>query len=368
MRHDRGRIVEENHYYAYGLRIDALSSKAFNGPANNYLYQGDFAELDEDLGWTDYLLRSYDAQIGRWLQNDPYDEFNSGYLSMGGDPSSFIDSDGGCVYCETVDRAMTLKEVVVTLKVVKNSSYFSKAVEFSAGFFEGIAAGASTTYNFIAVDAWKSETWINTGYLVGGLAISSNSVGGPSNGRALMSMIDSRLGTRLGDTYDATAQSFNDFVDNIPNMSARDFGKMAGQGTFAALTTKGLTATTNTIATLSKTARIAKVAKKAGSPIAGEAAKTGTTVLGHYPQYVKVAETIGARTFQIPTKIWNKMTPAQQWGANQKFLDRMILRGDNIRLATPLNQVKPGSFYQKELNYLFDKGYKVSSDGLWLVK
>jgi hypothetical protein len=98
------------------------------------------------------------------------------------------------------------------------------------------------------------------------------------------------------------------------------------------------------------------------------AAKTGTTVLGHYPQYVKVAETIGARTFQIPTKIWNKMTPAQQWGANQKFLDRMILRGDNIRLATPLNQVKPGSFYQKELNYLFDKGYKVSSDGLWLVK
>jgi len=45
-----------------------------------------------------------------------------------------------------------------------------------------------------------------------------------------------------------------------------------------------------------------------------------------------------------------------------------ILRGDNIRLATPLNQVKPGSFFQKELNYLFDKGYKVSSDGHWLTK
>lgn len=105
-----------------------------------------------------------------------------------------------------------------------------------------------------------------------------------------------------------------------------------------------------------------------GAGVEAVAAKTGITVLGHYPQYVKVAETIGARTFQIPTKIWNKMTPAQQWEANQKFLDRMILRGDNIRLATPLNQVKPGSFYQKELNYLFDKGYKVSSDGLWLVK
>jgi hypothetical protein len=62
------------------------------------------------------------------------------------------------------------------------------------------------------------------------------------------------------------------------------------------------------------------------------------------------------------------MSPVEQWAANQKFLDRMILRGDNIRLATKLNKVKPGSFFQKELNYLFDKGYKLSSDGLSLVK
>ncbi len=102
--------------------------------------------------------------------------------------------------------------------------------------------------------------------------------------------------------------------------------------------------------------------------VGGNAAKTGTTVLGHYPEYVKPAESIGARRFQIPTSVWNKMSAAEQWTANTKFLDRMILRGDKIRLATPLNQVKPGSFSQKELNYLFDKGYKVSSDGLWLTK
>lgn len=90
--------------------------------------------------------------------------------------------------------------------------------------------------------------------------------------------------------------------------------------------------------------------------------------MGHYPAYTKLAGELGAKRLNIPTNVWNKMTSAQQWGVNLKFLDRMILRGDNIRLATPLNQVKPGSFYQKELNYLFDKGYKVSSDGLWLVK
>jgi hypothetical protein len=98
------------------------------------------------------------------------------------------------------------------------------------------------------------------------------------------------------------------------------------------------------------------------------AAKGGTTVLGHYPAYTKLATELGARRFQIPTNVWNKMSAAEQWTANTKFLDRMILRGDNIRLATPLNQVKPGSFYQQELNFLFGKGYNVSSDGLWLVK
>jgi hypothetical protein len=87
-----------------------------------------------------------------------------------------------------------------------------------------------------------------------------------------------------------------------------------------------------------------------------------------YPEYTQLAEKIGGNTFQIPTNIWNKMTSAEQWAANQKFLDRMILRGDKIRLATPLNQVKPGSFFEKELNYLFSKGYQASSDGLWLIK
>jgi hypothetical protein len=81
------------------------------------------------------------------------------------------------------------------------------------------------------------------------------------------------------------------------------------------------------------------------------AVKGGTTVLGHYPAYTKLATELGARRFQIPTSVWNKMSAAEQWTANTKFLDRMILRGDNIRLATPLNQVKPGSFFQKELNY-----------------
>jgi len=60
-----------------------------------------------------------------------------------------------------------------------------------------------------------------------------------------------------------------------------------------------------------------------------QAAKTEATVLGHYPAYTEMAEQLGARRFNVPTEFWNKMTPAEQWTANQKFLDRMISRGDD---------------------------------------
>ena len=41
------------------------------------------------------MLRSYDAQIGRFLQHDPYDQFASGYVGMGNDPGNMVDPTGG---------------------------------------------------------------------------------------------------------------------------------------------------------------------------------------------------------------------------------------------------------------------------------
>jgi tetratricopeptide (TPR) repeat protein len=64
----------------------------------------------------------------------------------------------------------------------------------------------------------------------------------------------------------------------------------------------------------------------------------GQIVLGHYPEYVQVGGNLNARIFDIPTPIYNKMSEAERWAANQKFLDRAISRGDEIILATPLNK------------------------------
>ncbi len=95
--HTRGRLVEENAYYPYGLKIAAISSKAFDAPKNPYLYQGDYAEFDEESGYNEFDLRDYDAQIGRFVQADPYDQFASPYIGMANDPINNIDEDGGFV-------------------------------------------------------------------------------------------------------------------------------------------------------------------------------------------------------------------------------------------------------------------------------
>jgi hypothetical protein len=97
------------------------------------------------------------------------------------------------------------------------------------------------------------------------------------------------------------------------------------------------------------------------SPLKGEA------VLGHYPEYIHVSDKIGGKRFNIPVSAWEKMTVAERWAANVKFLDRCIARGDSFVLATPIKNAIPGSYYQKELNYLFQKGYRLSDDARYLL-
>jgi RHS repeat-associated protein len=96
--HERGAILEENHYYPQGLKLAGICAKAFAKPLNKYNYQGDYSEEEGETGWNDFDLRSYDPQTGRWLQADPYDEFASPYMGMGGDPVNNVDPDGGSIF------------------------------------------------------------------------------------------------------------------------------------------------------------------------------------------------------------------------------------------------------------------------------
>ncbi|GHE72263.1 RHS repeat-associated core domain-containing protein [Roseivirga thermotolerans] len=98
--HTKGPVLPEDHYYPFGLNIQALSSTAPLSKPNQFKYNGKEEQTDFDLDWYDYGARQYDPQIGRWLAPDPmadaYLEF-SPYTYVANNPIKYIDPDGNII-------------------------------------------------------------------------------------------------------------------------------------------------------------------------------------------------------------------------------------------------------------------------------
>ncbi len=80
-------------YYPYGTKIPGNWTGA--GGAYRYGYQGQFAEdATDETGYVNFEARMYDGDKGRWFVPDPANQYWSGYVGMGNNPVSYVDSDG----------------------------------------------------------------------------------------------------------------------------------------------------------------------------------------------------------------------------------------------------------------------------------
>lgn len=127
--HTPGPLLEESHYYPFGLQMAGISSKATGKLPNKFrfnsgseLQNGEFTD-GSGLELYDAVFRTYDPQIGRFMQEDPLSDLapiHSTYAFVSNNPLSFSDplglKDSTAVagFPNSTTGANILKEVTVT--------------------------------------------------------------------------------------------------------------------------------------------------------------------------------------------------------------------------------------------------------------
>jgi RHS repeat-associated protein len=95
--HKKGGIMEETHYYPFGLTMAGISSKGAGTLENRSRFNSIVQTTELELNQYDAFYRNLDAQIGRFWQIDPKTtalENFSPYESMGNNPISNVDPLG----------------------------------------------------------------------------------------------------------------------------------------------------------------------------------------------------------------------------------------------------------------------------------
>ena len=354
--HERGRIVEENHYYSYGLKITGISSKKLGDVnegqlKNGYLYNDKELFDDADLNWYDYGFRNYDPQIGRFTQLDPLTDdypYYTPYQYAGCEPIANIDIDGlepWSAIGTGVSRVQTLSEVVVT------ASRPAKTVMVGAVGGLQIAKSSLTGINLLS----NNPTPISTPVIHNEQSPVTKQLNDrvrafiftpavendqpsisvpkePSPGQKARNAVLQKNADEKRRIANHWTNKPNKYFDNfserlaIPIISFLPWGRILKFG----MTVKAI---------------------------------RGVAVIGPRATYRQFAKNIGARYLTVIDEAWS-------WSKNRRFLAGVVRRGDDVIFGGKFDPAALDlkSVLAREIKYLTERGYEWTDDFSKLIK
>ncbi|KAA2239229.1 RHS repeat-associated core domain-containing protein [Chitinophaga agrisoli] len=155
-----GPLLEETHYYPFGLTMAAISSNALKGmnyPENRMKYNGKELQNNEfgdgtGLEWYDYGARMYDQQIGRWHAPDPmafkYTSV-SVYSYVADNPVMLVDPDGMEIEWKKGDG--------VTRKDVREAKRLARAARRESSAFNKVYKDLKRSDHLHTITVTKNE-------------------------------------------------------------------------------------------------------------------------------------------------------------------------------------------------------------------
>jgi RHS repeat-associated protein len=140
-----GPVLEETHYYPFGLTMDGISSMAVSKLQNRVLYQGkewQHGEFNDGTGleWYDFSARNYDPQLGRWFVQDPAYQDQNPYMAMANVPTTVVDPDGRFAMIPAVLIGAWVGGALGSVKA------HAQRTSIDLGMFKGAVVGALTSF------------------------------------------------------------------------------------------------------------------------------------------------------------------------------------------------------------------------------